>query len=240
MNPAPLPSETDAVVLAGGMGTRLRLRESDPQKVLWPVAGRPFLELVLSTLARRGTRRVVVSTGFLAEEVERHCGDGSRWGLTIVPSRETTPLGTGGAVRLAARIVRSDPFLVLNGDTFIDADLDALLSAHAARRAAATILLARVDDAARFGSVHLGEDGRVEGFLEKGVGGPGLVNAGVYVLSRAAVERLPDDTPSSLERDLFPALVGAGLFGLPTETPFLDIGTPESAARASELLGPRG
>jgi NDP-sugar pyrophosphorylase family protein len=230
-------SRTSAAILAGGLGTRLRPVLGTKPKVLAEVAGRPFLSRLLAHLARWGVKHVVLATGYRSEEVEAFAGDGSAWGLAIEISREETTLGTGGAVRRAAPFLRSDPFLVLNGDTFVDADPGLLLADHLAHDALATLVAVRVPDRSRFGSLRTDPSGRMLGFIEKGPGGEGYVNAGVYALSRAALGRLPPTDPCSLETDLFPTLLESGLRAFRIDAPFLDIGTPDSLREAGLFFG---
>lgn len=227
---------TTAVVLAGGLGTRLRSTLADTPKILAPIGGRPFLEILLGQLARQGVKDVVLCTGFQADKVSAFCGDGSRFGLTIRNSLETRPLGTGGALKLAERLVGSDPFLALNGDSFVDADLTALLAFHRDKKALATLLLTRVPDRARFGSVTVDSDGRIVRFDEKGHEGAGYINAGVYVFAKRALAGITTDRSVSVEDDVFPSFCGKGLYALAVEAPFIDIGTPESYARAASFL----
>lgn len=225
---------TQAVVLAGGLGTRLgELTRSTPKPLL-PVGGRPFLEYLVWNLRRHGITRVVFCVGYLAERIVEHFGDGARFGVAIEYVVEREPAGTGGAL-LLARPRLEEEFLVLNGDTLCDLnylDLGLLLKETGA---AAAVALRHVPDAQRYGRVCL-EGSLVTGFEEKGAGGPGLVSGGVYALRRAALEGLPG-VPASLERDLFPALAAAGsLAGRVYGGFFLDIGVPESLREAQAAV----
>lgn len=231
----PSVSATTAVVLVGGLGTRLRASVPDRPKFLAPIAGRPFASYLLAHLAAQGVRDVVLCIGHLADQVEDHCGDGSTWGLEIRYSREPEPLGTGGALRHARDAIRSDPFLVLNGDSFVQADLAVLLREHAARGGLATLVVAPCADTSRFGRIELGEQGVVLRFVEKGVDGEGWINAGIYALSRALLDRIPAGA-ASVERDVFARLPVGSLFVTRTAGPLIDIGTPESLAEAAITL----
>ena len=224
-------ASVDAAVLAGGLGTRLRSVVADRPKVLADVAGRPFLAHILDKLADEGIRRVVLCTGYLGEQVEAAFGSPYR-GMTIVHSREPEPLGTGGALRHALPQLVGDDVLVLNGDSLCDAPLTPMLAAHRLGGAAATLLLSRVDDAERYGTVALDGERRVVRFAEKGAAGPGLVSAGVYLLRRDLLTAIPPDRPTSIERDLFPSWIGPNMHGYPCEQSFVDIGLPSSLARA--------
>lgn len=232
---------TQAVVLAGGLGTRIAGLSGGRPKVLLPVGGRPFLHHLLEWLAGRGVRRVLLLTGVGAEDVEAEARAGAPAELEVSASREPEPLGTGGALRLA--LPRLDPrFVLLNGDTFFDADLAALDAAHAAAVPSgilATLGLVRFLDAAEKGSVELDPAGHVTRFVEKGRRGPGLINGGLYLIERGLVEDIPEGRAVSLEREVLPALVDRhpaptgrddarrpGLLGVVFDARFVDIGLP--------------
>jgi NDP-sugar pyrophosphorylase family protein len=225
-----------AVVLAGGLGTRLRSVMRDRPKVLAEVNGRPFLSYLLDQLTDAGVQSIVLCTGYGAEAVACHFGPSYRC-ASLTYSRETSALGTGGALRLARTYLRSDPVLVLNGDSYCAADLPAFLERHRRTGAEASLLLAEVPDSSRFGRVEVDDDGTVRGFVEKAAGGgPGWINAGVYLLGQRFLQALPDMTPLSIERDVFSAWVGRGLAGYRSAGWFIDIGTPQSYAEAERLF----
>jgi NDP-sugar pyrophosphorylase family protein len=234
--PTPALGEVTALVLCGGFGTRLRSVLGTLPKVLAPIAGRPFLAYQLSFLRGQGLTDVVLCTGHAADQVEACCGDGSHWGLRLRYSREPRPLGTAGALKHAQSLIGSNPFLVLNGDTFVGADLARLVRDHTASDAALTLAVAEVADLARFGAVTLDPDGRVTAFGEKGRSGPGRINAGIYAADAAVLGRIPSGGAVSLEYDVFPALVGKGLRGTTISGPFLDIGTEETYHQAEAFL----
>jgi NDP-sugar pyrophosphorylase family protein len=223
-----------AFVLAGGLGTRLRPRFGDVPKVLVPVGGRPWIERQLEWLSRHGLHRAVLCVGHGADLVERHVGDGTRFGLEVAWSRESEPLGTGGALALAAGHVEG-PALVVNGDTLAELDPWALERHRWERGALAAVALFEVEEASAMGRVECGPDGRVRRFVEKDERhrGPAWVSGGVYALAPEIWGRLPAGRASSLERDLFPVLAAEGrLWGMPCRAAFFDIGTPESWAAA--------
>jgi D-glycero-alpha-D-manno-heptose 1-phosphate guanylyltransferase len=225
-----------AVILAGGLGTRLRPVVADRPKILASVQGRPFLARLLDQVAAAGLRRAVLCVGYRSEQVEAAFG-GEYAGMRVAYSRETSPLGTGGALRQALPALNSDPVLVMNGDSFCHADLSFLWQWHHAHGAAATLLLTRVPDTRAFGRVQWEDGGRVEVFEEKGANcGPGWINAGIYVISRRVLEGVPAEGAVSLEREVFPRWIDRGLYGCPSEGPFLDIGTPASYAAAEEFF----
>jgi NDP-sugar pyrophosphorylase family protein len=223
-------------VLCGGRGTRLQPVLGALPKVLAPIAGRSFLDFQLSFLRGQGLADVVLCTGHAAEQVEGYCGDGSRWGLRVRYSRETQPLGTAGALKHAQPLIRSNPFLVLNGDSFVGADLAQLIRTHTIHAAALTLAVAEVADLARFGAVKLGHDDAVTAFGEKGHAGPGHINAGIYVIETTVLASIPPGVGMSLEYDVFPSLIGKGLYGLTIPGPFLDIGTEETYRKAETFV----
>lgn len=229
-------STDEAIILVGGAGTRLRSVVSDVPKPLAPVAGRPFLAWVLDALAAQEMRRVVLATGYLASMVEQTIG--RRWkGMEIAYSVEPEPLGTGGAVRLAAQRLQGDRVHVLNGDTFLRYAPSMLETVVDELDTAAGIALAGVPDTARYGAVDVTQ-GRVTGFSEKGRSGQGWINAGCYFLGTGALDRLPRGGAAfSLETGLLLPLSEAGLLAGDTRTEgFIDIGVPDDYARAQTLF----
>ena len=228
----------EAVILCGGLGTRLSGVVTDRPKSMVEVHGRPFLEWLLLRLAQRdGVRHVILATGHLAEVIENHFGYQPWCGVNLSYSREVEPLGTGGALRLAASLTKSSHLLVLNGDTYCRYDLRRLVEVHLGNSAAGTLWLCRLIDGTRFGRVAIDGKGRIRGFREKAGAEDGqLVNAGVYLLRREVIATIPPDQPVSLESEVFPSLVGKGLYGVEGSVPFVDIGTPETLYSASGAL----
>lgn len=226
----------DVLVLCGGKGTRLAQVVSDVPKPLAPVLGRPFLDYVLDFLAQSGlVCRFVLLTGHLGQLVEQRYGDQYQT-LPIRYSFEETPLGTGGAVLQALRHGDlSSPFLLVNGDSFVDIDLRRLLEHHTTHGNGFTLATFLVEDAARFGTVEL-QGGRVVAFREKsGLNQPGAINAGVYVVAPPVLDPWRDRNGMvSLETEILPALVRHGkVSALATGTRFIDIGLPETYSAAS-------
>ena len=220
-----------AIVLAGGFGTRLRARVSEVPKPMAPIGGRPFLEYLLDRLHKAGCTHAVLATGYLHGVIEQHFGSSYR-GMAVSYSQETTPLGTGGAVLQALRGLPDEPALVMNGDTWLNQDLASFVSWARERAPADCVLLRRVDDIARYGSVLL-EGERIVRFGEKNGSGPGLINAGIYWLHSASFERYVFPPSFSLENDHFQAhLAALDLRGMVTDAPFIDIGVPEDYDRA--------
>lgn len=236
---------SQALILCGGLGTRLGELTAATPKPMLPVAGRPFLDHLIQEVARYGITRIVLLAGRFGEQIVEAFDGKSLYGADIEVLVEPAPLGTGGALAFAAPVL--DPeFLLLNGDSWIDADLVRFARAfHEARAAepglAAQMLLQQVSDAGRFGSVTL--DGHhVRAFLEKSperAGKPGLINAGVYLLRREILDLIPSGTACSLEADVLPRLVAAGRVAAVAAPPgsyFIDIGIPETFARVQEEL----
>ncbi len=225
-----------ALILAGGEGTRLRPLTSTVPKPVIPLANRPFIAFMIDWLRGHGVDEVILSCGFLAEGVRRVLGEGENLGVRIRYVEEPTPLGTGGALRFAGELL-DERFLMLNGDVLCDIDLGAQLEQHERTGARATIALIGVEDPSAYGLVRRNPDHSVRGFLEK----PNpdqidtsLINAGVYVLEHSILEEMaPPGTNISIERDVFPALVGRGLYGYAAEGYWLDIGTPERYLQAT-------
>ncbi len=223
-----------AVILVGGEGTRLRPLTARTPKPMLPLVDRPLLAYTFEHLARHGVDRAILSCGYLPTLIEAHFGD-RYGGLALSYRVEPTPLGTGGGIRFGAEGL-SETFVALNGDVLHGADLREMLSFHRERGAAATILLAPVDDPSRYGLVRCAEDGSVRAFVEK----PpveeidtNLINAGLYLLEPEVLELVEPGRAVSIERDVFPRLVEAGsLFGFPLDGYWRDIGTPESYLEA--------
>jgi D-glycero-alpha-D-manno-heptose 1-phosphate guanylyltransferase len=225
-----------AVLLVGGLGTRLQSVLPATAKPMARVGEAPFLELLVKQLRSQGIRRLIMCTGHLAEQVESEFGDGHKLNVSIVYSKESQPLGTAGAVKFAEHhIGQASDFLVMNGDSFLELNLDKLLRFHRERDALVTMALCKVQDAARYGSVETDSRNRVTGFREKtGVSAPGAINGGVYVFKKEVLDSIPGG-PASLERDIFPKILTRGIYALEQPGMFIDIGTPEDYARAQDL-----
>jgi len=235
-----------ALILAGGLGTRLRSVVADRPKPMAAVGDVPFLAHQIAFLRHFGVRRVVLCVGYLHEHIRAYFGEGSAWGVRIDYSVEDEPLGTGGALKLAEPWV-DGPFLLLNGDTYFDIDLGGLVERHTLNvlgdpQCMGTLALAEVADARAFGSVVLGTGGRVEAFVEKSVQPilGNFINAGIYALHPSVNECIPAATRVSLEHDVFPTLIaGRRLFGCPAPGFFVDIGTPAGYAALRRYLEER-
>jgi len=217
-----------AFILCGGLGTRLRSVIQDRPKPMALVAGKPFLEYLLCFFRRYGFNDIILSTGYRGEFFADYFGDGSAWQLKIRYSHETMPLGTGGALKLAEPLLRDEAVLVANGDSFFDADLTRLLAAHAHAGALATLALAQVADTERYGAVTIDDRGCITAFNEKAAAGPGVINGGIYLIHSFLLARIPAAQMVSLEREVFPSLIGDAFYGVPFNGYIVDIGTAES------------
>jgi D-glycero-alpha-D-manno-heptose 1-phosphate guanylyltransferase len=228
--------DVKAVLLVGGLGTRLRSVVPSAPKVLASVGKRSFLELLVGQLSSQGIRRLVMCTGYLADQIEKEFGDGRALNIAIEYSKEEKPLGTAGAVKRAQQYLQDVPdFLVMNGDSFLEINFHSLMGFHQSHDAMATMAVLRVEDTSRYGTVHVDTDARVRGFAEKaGSELPGLVNGGVYIFNHAVLQYIPEH-PSSLERDVFPGLLDHGVYAQEQRGMFIDIGTPADYARAQQL-----
>jgi D-glycero-alpha-D-manno-heptose 1-phosphate guanylyltransferase len=227
-----------AIVLAGGLGARLASVSDGLPKPMVPVAGRPFVEFILETLADAGCTRIVFAVSHLRDSIIQRFGTTYR-GVMLEYSIEDIPMGTGGAIRDALRLAGEDHALVLNGDTLFRVDIGALIASHWRSSADITVALRRVTDTARYGAVELDEESFIRAFHEKGRSGPGLVNGGVYVVNAEVIRRcVATSGPSSFEQDVLGRRVGElCLVGVPSDGYFIDIGVPEDLIRARRELG---
>lgn len=226
----------EAIILAGGFGSRLRPVVSDVPKPMAPVAGRPFLARLIEHLGRRGFKRVILAVGYMhsliVDYFRTHPAP-----LELHFSIESEPMGTGGAVKLAMGSASADNVFVLNGDTFALLNYGAMLQEHVQHGAMATLALTLVPDSARFGSVRLDMAGRILAFDEKGRAGPGVVNAGTYVLNRRWVSDQWPNGAFSLEHDMLLKEAGhVPIYGFNANGELLDIGTPQSYADAARFV----
>src|ERR687891_284411 len=224
-----------ALILAGGEGTRLRPLTSTVPKPVVPLVDRPFIRFTLDWLRSHGVDDVIMSCGHLASGVRNVLGDGSAFGIKLRYIEEPRPLGTGGAVKFAEQLL-DERFLMLNGDVLTDLDIGGQIAQHERTGARATLALTPVEDPSNYGLVRTADGGAVTEFVEKPA--PDQIDtrnisAGAYVLERSVLDLLEPDQPASIERDVFPQLVDNGLYGCVSEDYWLDIGTPERYLQAS-------
>jgi mannose-1-phosphate guanylyltransferase len=229
-----------ALILAGGEGTRLRPLTSTVPKPVVPLVDRPFIVYMLEWLRGHGVDDIILACGFMADGVRSVLGDGSALGVRLRYIEEPTPLGTGGALKYAEELL-DERFFMLNGDILTDMDLTAQVRQHEATGALATLALIAVEDPSAYGLVRLGDGGAVREFVEKPSpeeAGSCLVNAGAYILERDVLDGMAaSGTKISIEREVFPRLVGHGLYGFQATGYWMDIGTPERYLQATfEIL----
>jgi mannose-1-phosphate guanylyltransferase len=224
-----------ALILVGGEGTRLRPLTSNLPKPALRLVDRPLIAYMIDWLFRHGVDDVVMACGFRAQRLRDVLGNGGDGGPRLRYVEEPEPRGTAGAIRFAEDQL-DERFLALNGDVLADLDLSALMARHRELGATATLGLYPVEDPTGYGLIRTDSEGRITEFLEKpvpGHAGPGEINAGTYMLERSVLELIPRERQVSIEREIFPAMIGAGLYGLRLEGYWMDIGTPDRYLQAS-------
>lgn len=233
-----LAVNTSVMILAGGLGTRLRSKVADRPKVLAEVMGRPYIIYLLEQISLFGFKQVILLTGYLGEQIENTLGDTYK-GLTLTYSREDQRLGTGGAVANALPYLQTDYTLIMNGDSFVQVDLGLFVQWFEAEHHQDHVgmIVVEVPDTVAFGRVKLNSENRITDFVEKQDSqGAGFINAGIYLLSQTRISDIPKGRQVSIEREMFPRWVQSGLYGFITEGAFIDIGTPASYEQAAIFL----
>ncbi|MCA9406330.1 MAG: nucleotidyltransferase family protein [Candidatus Omnitrophica bacterium] len=226
----------DIVILSGGLGTRLKEEIGDEQKVMAEINGRPFLDFHINWLKNQGAERIILCTGYKAGFVEDYYRKND-FGIVIDFSREEQPLGTGGAIVNAAEIINSDPFIVLNGDSFCPVNLYALLKYHKDKKAVASVVVTSGMKGQDYGQLIINEDEKVAEFAEKTAQKEGgYVNAGVYCFSHKIFDAIGTKGKSSLENDWFPKLIDQPFYAFTLNSKFFDIGTPERYKQAQKFF----
>lgn len=232
---------SEAVILAGGLGSRLEGVLGGTPKVLAPIGGRPFLDYLFDQLRRAGVERVVLALGHLADAVSAYLNENPPADLTVEAVTEPEPMGTAGALRFVRGRVLGDPVMVMNGDTFLDADLGDFMRSHEDSAAQGSLLCVEVEDVGRYGAVEVDSGSRLISFLEKGAAtGPGLINGGVYIFSSSFLDALAAGEAASLERDVLEKCPAGALNVYVHRGDFIDIGTPESLVRAEGVVSRAG
>lgn len=229
----------DAVILVGGLGTRLRPLTLSAPKPMLPTAGVPFLTHLITRLRDAGVAHIVLGTSYRPAVFEKHFGDGGALGVELEYVVETEPLGTGGGIRNVANRLRSDAVIICNGDNLVGVDLAHLVHGHRERAAEVTICLTKVSDPRSYGCVPTDADGRVQAFLEKDPNPvTDQINAGIYVFDRAVIDAIPTGRPVSVERETFPGLLASGrrVFGVVQHGYWRDFGTPADFVEGSADL----
>lgn len=229
------PSDIDVVVLCGGKGRRLRSVVGDRPKPLADINGRPFLDVLVDHVSAFGFRRFILCTGYMGSAVKKYYAE--KQDLDIIISHEEKPLGTAGALKKAERLIKSDPFLLMNGDSICKAALPKLLAFHRKKGAEFSMVITRPEKGSDYGSVSIDNLGKITLFREKESAVRGtLMNAGIYLLERKIFSRIPSGKKRSLEKEVFPALAGGNFYGYITKAKLIDIGTPDRYARARRLF----
>jgi D-glycero-alpha-D-manno-heptose 1-phosphate guanylyltransferase len=227
----------EAIVLAGGFGTRLREVVNDVPKPMAPVNGRPFLEYILDYLHHYGVTRVILSVGYKGEMIREHFGD-TYSTMSIGYAFEHEPLGTGGAIKLGMELCDSKQAAVLNGDTLFDINLTALYAFHKEKGAGISLALRQLEDVSRYGTVKIDEDHRIKGFAEKSAAaGSGYINGGVYLFNKEIFTDAEFPQKFSIEKDLFERYYESlRMYGFVSHDYFIDIGIPDDYHRAQHEL----
>lgn len=229
---------TEAIVLAGGFGTRLQSVVNDIPKPMAPITGRPFLSYLLDYLANQGITHAVLSVGYRHEAIIQHFGKEYK-NIKLTYAVEKEPLGTGGAIKFAVQFIENEDFTVLNGDTFFKIDFAAFYRNHLNSQADLSIALRLVEDVKRYGTVVTEDNGRIVDFLEKGQkSGVGKINGGIYLLNKSIIEKIANFTGNfSMEKDVFERYyANYPFYGFPFNEYFIDIGIPEDYHRAQVEL----
>lgn len=240
------------IIIAGGMGTRLRPLTYTRPKPLIPVVNRPFLEYQVALLKKHGISEIIFCTNYMADKIAAHFGDGSAYGVTMQYANEETPLGTAGAIRNAQNLAGRGTVVVLNGDVLTDFDISSIIRFHKEKKALVTLTLKEVPSPSPYGVIITDEDGRVQEFREPSeekkkalAANPNIqhtgvdyINAGIYVMEPEALDSIPTGRPVSVERETYPKLLadGARIFAVAQDGYWLDIGRPIQYRQATEAI----
>ena len=229
----------EAIILAGGFGTRLRSVVSDVPKPMAPIAGRPFLELLMDYLIDFGFDHLILSTGYMHEKIEEHFGAQYK-GVSLSYAVEHEPLGTGGGIRNAIIHCKENDVVVLNGDTLFRIDYNALRLFYNSHSTRLAVVLREVDDTSRYGSVSIDTNGRISRFAEKADShGAGTINGGIYILDRSLIEEQPSNQAFSFEKDIMQRLyTEEAFYAYKSESYFLDIGIPDDYLKLCKEFSP--
>lgn len=231
-----MPQETDVVILCGGLGTRLRPVVSDHPKILAKIKEKAFLDILIDNLTEQGFTSIILCVGYLKEQIKNHFNSDSDYSITF--SEEEQPLGTGGAIKKAKPLIKSNPFFVMNGDSICNINFREFFKFHINKKGILSIVLARTEKVQDFGSVVLDSSQRITSFKEKSAcTNECLVNAGIYLMQKEVFPYMPSQNHFSLEYDFFPRLIKDKCYGFITESELTDIGTPERYEKAINLIG---
>jgi D-glycero-alpha-D-manno-heptose 1-phosphate guanylyltransferase len=222
-----------ALILAGGLGTRLRSVVSDRPKPMADINGKPFLYYILNKLLKGTIKNIVLAVGYKHEIIEEYFGDGYGLNCDIEYSVEKELLGTGGAISNAKKFLLENEILILNGDTYFNIDFDSMLQFHRKNNSNFTMALRKVDDSSRYGSVEFDGDNRITNFVEKGVESTSsYINGGIYIVNNNIIQSLKENTKFSLEQETIPEILhNEGIYAFLSDEYFIDIGIPEDYER---------
>jgi D-glycero-alpha-D-manno-heptose 1-phosphate guanylyltransferase len=228
----------DVIILAGGLGTRLKGIVPDLPKALSPVNGRPFLDYILDFLEESGAvNNVIFAVSYMADQIIERYARRSKYNFKILFSREQTLLGTGGAIKRALHHVTTDDVMVFNGDSYVDFDFKKLIATHREESAIMTVVLKEVENPDRYGTAYLNSKSRITSFNEKRSGvGKQFINTGVYILERKLFDLIEENKIVSLEKELIPVFIKQGIYGYVTHGKFIDIGIPETYIAAQKFF----
>lgn len=230
-------SKIDVYILCGGLGKRLRSVSKQCPKPMIKIGDKPFLDILLDYMARKGFKRFILGIGYRADLFKKYYTNYKNKDISITFCAEKFPLGTGGAVKKAEKKIKSNLFLVLNGDSFCEFDPMDFLKFHRVKNAVISILLRKIKNAADYGCVKLDKQGKITSFDEKNSRNANcFINAGIYIFNKNIVSLMPEEKVFSLERDFFPAIIGNDCFGYKKSGFFIDIGTPERYFKAKKYL----
>lgn len=233
--------DINVLILCGGLGKRLKAVAPCVPKPMVKIGNRPFLDLIIDHLAKIGFRHFILGLGYKADIIKDYYSGRKFPGLEISFSCENKPLDTGGAVKHAKPFIKSDPFLVLNGDSLNEFDAGKFLSFHKKKNAAVSILIKKASELKEYGKIEVDAENRIVKFNEKNLRAKsGLVNAGIYIFAKKAIELMPARRRFSLEYDFFPAIAGKDVFGFISPGFFIDIGTPKRLSMAEQILLKKG
>jgi len=225
------------LILAGGFGTRLKNIINDKPKPMAPINNIPFLEYQILQLKRYNLPNIVLCIGYLGDKIREYFGDGSKWNVNILYSHEKEPMGTGGALKNAEALISEDNFLAMNGDSFFDINLTELISLHIEKKALCTIALLKIENTKRYGTVQINGENKIKFFREKDeTSKSGLINGGIYVFNKQIFKSIPENRKVSLEKEIFPNIIGREIYGLVADDFFIDIGTPEEYEKVQKIF----
>ena len=223
----------DIIILAGGLGTRLRSIIGNNPKCLSPVNGQPFIHFLMDQYVAQGFKRFIVSVGYQKEKVIKSLK--FRKDCKIIFCEEYEPLGTGGAIKKSEQYITSNNVIIINGDSFINLNTDHLVNWHYKMESDCTIVATEIENSNRYGTIEIGKKSRLVGFKEKNdTSSQGLVNAGIYVMNKSIFNLMPDEKPFSVELEFFPKILNESTYAYICNKELIDIGTPDSYKKFME------